>query len=578
MKRLTTSEWVAKAKKHLPQFDYTKVNYTHSKTKVEIVCPMHGSFFVLPPDLLRSKKGCPKCSGNTQKPTEEFAKEMEALRPEYSYHKVVYKTNKHKVCIVCPKHGDFWIRPVSMISAKQGCPQCGNEIAAKKNTNSQEAFIKRAKTVHGDFYTYENSVYKSTRSKIVITCPIHGNFEIKANNFLNGSGCNECALDRIRIPEEQFLEHVCRVHSGYDLSHINYKGLNEKIKLICPKHGEFFILAKSVWFHNRGCPKCKIPNLSYTKENFIEEVTTLFPRLDYSEVQYKNKSTKVKLSCPEHGVFWRTPQDMLKSPCGCPQCGALSGGLKLRISAEEIMHQIQEYAPTLDFSKFKYESVDHKSIVICPIHGEQRMSYRHVMRSKHGCTQCNPYYPPTTEEWVDKFKKIRPEYTYEKVEYVSSSVPIIVTCPKHGDFSVTPNSIQSGSGCPFCRNSHGERLVASILKRHKIVYQPQKKFPKMEYIRPLKCDFYLPEYNIVLEYHGQQHMGPVEIFGGEEGFRKTVIRDNIKEFYCKENDIHYIMIPYFYSDTRVYLEILMRILNMDSEEAAEIIFKEQKEN
>ena len=60
-------------------------------------------------------------------------------------------------------------------------------------------------------------------------------------------------------------------------------------------------------------------------------------------------------------------------------------------------------------------------------------------------------------------------------------------------------------------------------------------------------DFYLPKYNVVIECQGKQHYVPVEIFGGEDGYKKTVELDNIKKKMCKENNIELFEYPYFFT-------------------------------
>jgi hypothetical protein len=111
--RITTEEFIKKAIKiHGDKYDYSKVNYIDAHTKVCIICPIHGEFWQTPNNHL-TKYGCKKCAMdalNSNKPrsTEEFIKIAKKLHGnKYDYSKVEYKNCKTKVCIICPKHGEF---------------------------------------------------------------------------------------------------------------------------------------------------------------------------------------------------------------------------------------------------------------------------------------------------------------------------------------------------------------------------------------------------------------------------------------------------------------------------------------
>ena len=101
-----------------------------------------------------------------------------------------------------------------------------------------------------------------------------------------------------------------------------------------------------------------------------------------------------------------------------------------------------------------------------------------------------------------------------------------------------------------------ENFIASILSKHKIKYIPQAKFQECRNIHPLKFDFYLYEYNTIIEYDGEQHDKPIKFFGGEEAFAKRIKNDNIKNCYCKENDINLIRLSYTLTTQEIEDEII----------------------
>lgn len=110
--------------------------------------------------------------------------------------------------------------------------------------------------------------------------------------------------------------------------------------------------------------------------------------------------------------------------------------------------------------------------------------------------------------------------------------------------------------CENCNSGDtiGESKIEKILKNNKIKFDKQKNFKGMRYKQPLFCDFYLPNYNLVVEYDGHLHFEPVEYMGGQKTFEKTQNRDAVKNKYCLENDINILRIPYWH-----YLEIEMII-------------------
>jgi len=118
-------------------------------------------------------------------------------------------------------------------------------------------FIIRAVSIHGLKYNYSKVKYTNLSNKIIIICPIHGEFEQTPNNHLNGKhGCSACT--HTHVPNNnQFIEKAQKVHGDrYDYSKVNYLGTNNKIIIICPIHGEF-LQSPGVHITNKcGCTLC----------------------------------------------------------------------------------------------------------------------------------------------------------------------------------------------------------------------------------------------------------------------------------------------------------------------------------
>lgn len=123
----TTEEFRAEAKAiHGEKYDYSRVNYVNSHTEVEIVCPIHGSFLQKPNKHLLGQ-GCPKCA-NKDKTTEEFIDECRQIHGDkYDYSKTVYKGSKNKIVVTCKEHGDFLIEASKHLCGC-GCKKCSNKF------------------------------------------------------------------------------------------------------------------------------------------------------------------------------------------------------------------------------------------------------------------------------------------------------------------------------------------------------------------------------------------------------------------------------------------------------------------
>lgn len=113
---------------------------------------------------------------------------------------------------------------------------------------------------------------------------------------------------------------------------------------------------------------------------------------------------------------------------------------------------------------------------------------------------------------------------------------------------IEPNAFIRGNGCPKCNSSRGEKVVSNFLKKNNIFFTEEKTFFGCVYKRNLPFDFYLPSYNLCIEYHGKQHYESVDFFGGIKSLKVQQKRDKIKEQYCKDNNIKLVIIPYWEFD------------------------------
>jgi len=267
-------------------------------------------------------------------------------------------------------------------------------------------------------------------------------------------------------------------------------------------------------------------------------------KYNYSKVNiftWKGYLKKIPIICPEHGLFYQTPSDH-KRPNGCKNCGIKKGSKKRIISFDNLQKEFNKiHKNKYDYSKVKYKNISTKIDIICPEHGVfSQLPMSHKLG--YGCNKCRKYTISKEKiiKHIEEFNKIhKNKYDYSKVKYKNSNTKIDIICPEHGVFRKTPNAHKSGQGCPNCKESKGETIIRHYLEENNISFKQEYKLSNNQ-----RFDFYLEEYNTIIEFDGIQHFQPVDFFGGKEGFIQTKERDIYKNNYCKDNNIKLIRISY----------------------------------
>ena len=210
MKKLTNSEVIEKINTYC-DYDTSLVDYKNSATKLCLICHQeengveHG-IFCTTIGHLKQGHGCPKCGTKKRiskrvMSLENFIERARNVHGDkYDYSKVEYKQAHTKICIICPKHGEFWQTPASHLQGKK-CPKCSKP----HSKYTKDAFIKKAKEVHGDKYDYSKVEYINSQTKVCIICPKHGEFWQKPNDHLCGKGCPKCNESHLEKSVEGML-------------------------------------------------------------------------------------------------------------------------------------------------------------------------------------------------------------------------------------------------------------------------------------------------------------------------------------------------------------------------------------
>lgn len=190
-KKFTQKQFLETIRTRKPEYDYSKAIYKGAREKVCVVCKTHGDFWISPDNLYKGK-GCPRCTKYRNRPTtESFLELARKKHPEYDYSETEYTGAKSKMKIICPKHGAFWINSWNFMN-KSGCPQCALEYRARARAKTTDAFIEESKRIFGDRYSYSRTEYIARNKSVIVTCGIHGDFQAVPFNYLRGCGCPKC--------------------------------------------------------------------------------------------------------------------------------------------------------------------------------------------------------------------------------------------------------------------------------------------------------------------------------------------------------------------------------------------------
>lgn len=243
----------------------------------------------------------------------------------YDYSETTEILPKHKVKIICPVHGSFEQNLYAHLKGAK-CLKCrGSE---KWDVN---AFLSKARIVHGDRYGYSEVVYKDRFTQVGIICPQHGLFKQRPVDHCKGSGCPSCWKDKRqesnnkrRKTTEQFIEEAKEVHGDlYDYSKVSYENLHTAVTITCKEHGDF---QQEPHRHLAGCgctPCFRLRNAkarSLTINNIKPILDEKYPDLQFKYETFKGLYQPIDFVCKEHGPVSRIFSSLWYRETGCPRC------------------------------------------------------------------------------------------------------------------------------------------------------------------------------------------------------------------------------------------------------------------
>lgn len=208
-KRINKDEFIQRYKEKFPQSDLTfeHLIYNGNKKEVLATCPKHGDFKTTP-NLLMGGCGCAKCFRERLKlrrfKKEEFTQRFYNRFPNsnMTFDNFIYGGSHYESEATCPKHGNFKTTPNRLMSGC-GCAECWLENARKSNEEFKEEYYNK---FPNSKYDLSKFVYKNTISSSIAICPIHGDFNIRADSLLKGGSCPHCKCSHSENDIKTLLE------------------------------------------------------------------------------------------------------------------------------------------------------------------------------------------------------------------------------------------------------------------------------------------------------------------------------------------------------------------------------------
>lgn len=272
------------------------------------------------------------------------------------------------------------------------------------------------------------------------------------------------------------------------------------------------------------------------QESFEEEIRTFFPDWDFSIVEYTGTRKKLVIKC---------------NNCGRTECFNEARGIFKRINSckcynrfRDTLDKIRYFSKIYNFTIINYDG--YNATIKCNLcHKETTKTIVALKQYPNACECKNNYYV-TKEELQKRLDESMPnEYLLLESNGATGKALIkhlncgfVFTIPCFWDLLNGRNR-----GCPKCYKfiSKGEQSIAAFLEEHNIHYIPQKTFAPLNKSK-YRFDFFIPQYNLAIEYQGEQHYRDNKFF--KDSLSSIQKRDEIKRQYCKEHNIELLEISY----------------------------------
>lgn len=349
-----------------------------------------------------------------------------------------------------------------------------------------------------------------------------------------------------------------------------YININTKIQFKCLIHDfEFDAFPQNV-LRGHGCRKCgnekQSKKQTKSHDKFIKDIMKINPNIEVIG-QYVNMDTKVQVQCLIDGYIWNADPRKLYRGVQCAVCSnrkVIEGINDINTTRPDLVQYFKNKNEATHYTSGSEKIID----VICPECGyEDTIKIENLSRFGFSCNGCYekkygrkrvPYGYWNKNTMQQYLNENRSGYKLLDIKTQSddgsSILKVFVKCPneKHPPYWAYWQNITSGYMCFSCyiesSMSKGERAAEQVFKKYNYTYETQKRFDDCRDKYTLPFDFYLSDYNLIIEIMGEQHEHPIDYFGGKEAFKKCIIHDKIKRDYLKSHNIDILDIWYYEFD------------------------------
>lgn len=290
------------------------------------------------------------------------------------------------------------------------------------------------------------------------------------------------------------------------------------------------------------CPICYEEHRGDVNRLSYKDVKGYIESFGYKllSTEYINNRTKLLTECP-NGHKYEVIFDSFQQGHRCYECNKEILSILNRLSYEDVRKYIENFGYIL--LSEEYRNNKSKLLIKCDKNHEFMMRFDSFVNGNR-CPYCYGNVKYTYEEikkYIESF-----EYTLLSTEYKNNKGKLLIKCPNGHIWETKYNSFQQGHRCPICNISKGEQRIINYLNNENIEYVFQKEFEDLLGVGNglLSYDFYLPQYNLLIEYQGQFHDGSTD-YQTEEQFEKQQEHDKRKREYAEKNNIKLLEIWYW---------------------------------
>jgi very-short-patch-repair endonuclease len=358
-----------------------------------------------------------------------------------------------------------------------------------------------------------------------------------------------------KLTTEEYIKRARGIHGDeYDYSLVEFKNSSTKIKVICSVHNVFEVLPQSHANTNGKGAKCgKCRGFHKTKAEFVAQAKQIHGnKYNYSKVKYLGSDKKIEINCHKHGAFWQRASNHLLGR-GCNDCGDED---RLKFKTKDLSDFIKQ-AKLAHKGLYKYEKVNYINsntnvLITCKKHNDFTQLPSHHLRGS-GCPKCGDEQVGiksriTQEEFIKQSNIIHNnKYDYSKTKVQGSHKYLTVICPTHREWDVLQTNHLSGYGCPKCLHKAEGRICEYILKKNILIREFK--------IESKRYDFFLPDFNLIIERDGEQHYKDIQIRGAAIKVKAQQTNDRLKTKMAKDAGFKLARIPYWLTNKEEEIEI-----------------------